>query len=103
MIKIGLIGCGFMGTMHANCYKNIEGAEVVAFADIRREYAEKLASGTSADIYGDGYELIEQADVDVIDICLPTKVLGKCAFIHKVEGNGLFSRIGNDFQIISTF
>ena len=72
MIKVGLIGCGFMGTMHANCYKSIEGAEVVAFADIRRENAEKLAEGTNATIYGDGYELIENADVDVIDICLPT-------------------------------
>ncbi len=72
MVKVGLIGCGFMGTMHANCYKSIEGAEVVAFADIRRENAEKLAEGTSATIYGDGYDLINNADVDVIDICLPT-------------------------------
>lgn len=72
MVKVGLIGCGFMGTMHANCYKSIEGAEVVAFADIRRENAEKLAEGTNATIYGDGYDLINNADVDIIDICLPT-------------------------------
>ncbi len=72
MIKVGLIGCGFMGTMHANCYKNIEGVELVAFADLRREYAEKLAEGTNAIIYGDGKELIAAADVDIIDICLPT-------------------------------
>ena len=30
MLKVGLIGCGFMGAMHANCYKNIEGVEIVA-------------------------------------------------------------------------
>lgn len=72
MLKIGLIGCGFMGTMHANCYKNIDGVEVVAFADIRKECAQKLAEGTNADIYGDGNDLIENADVDIIDICLPT-------------------------------
>ena len=29
MLKVGLIGCGFMGQMHANCYKNIEGVESV--------------------------------------------------------------------------
>jgi hypothetical protein len=45
MIKIGLIGCGFMGTMHANCYKNIEGVKVVAVADLRREKAEQIADG----------------------------------------------------------
>ena len=72
MLKVGLIGCGFMGTMHANCYKNIEDVEIVALADIRRETAEKLAEGTNAVIYGDGHELINNADIDIIDICLPT-------------------------------
>jgi len=90
MIKIGLIGCGFMGTMHANCYKNIEGAEVVAFADIRRENAEKLAKGTSVSIYGDGYELIEQADVDVIDICLPTYLHAEYAIAAMDKVNYVF-------------
>ena len=72
MLKVGLIGCGFMGTMHANCYKNIEGVEIAAVADVRRDKAEELAQGTNAVIYGDGKDLIAGADVDVIDICLPT-------------------------------
>ena len=72
MLRVGLIGCGFMGTMHANCYKSIAGVEITALADIRHEYAEKLAEGTNAEIYGDGYDLINKADVDIIDICLPT-------------------------------
>lgn len=72
MLKVGLIGCGFMGTMHANCYKNIEGVEIVALADIRKEKAEALSEGTSATLYGDGKDLIKNADVDIIDICLPT-------------------------------
>ncbi len=72
MLKVGLIGCGFMGAMHANCYKNIPGVELVALADLRSEKAEELAKGTSAAIYGDGKDLIANADVDIIDICLPT-------------------------------
>lgn len=72
MLKVGLIGCGFMGTMHANCYKNIEGVEITALADIRKECAQKQAEGTNAVIYVDGKDLIENADVDIIDICLPT-------------------------------
>jgi len=81
MLKVGLIGCGFMGTMHANCYKNIDGVELVAFADLRPECAEKLAEGTSATIYGDGKELIENADVDIIDICLPTYLHSEYAIL----------------------
>ena len=70
MVKVGLIGCGFMGNMHANCYKNIEGVKLAAVADLRREKAEEIADG--AEIYLDGMDLIKNADVDVIDICLPT-------------------------------
>ena len=84
MLKVGLIGCGFMGAMHANCYKNIEGVEVVAFADIRKEKAEELAKGTSAVLYGDGKELIANAKVDIIDICLPTYLHAEYA-MHAME------------------
>ena len=65
MLKVGLIGCGFMGAMHANCYKNIDGVELVAVSDIRREKAEEIAKGTNAVIYGDGRELIENAELDM--------------------------------------
>ena len=46
MLKVGIIGCGFMGTMHANCYKNIDGVEITALADLREECAKELAKGT---------------------------------------------------------
>lgn len=81
MLKVGLIGCGFMGAMHANCYKNIEGVELVAFADIRKEKAEELAKDTNAVIYGDGKDLIANADVDIIDICLPTYLHAEYAML----------------------
>lgn len=72
MIKVGLIGCGFMGGMHSACYKEIDGAEVVAVADVRGDYAQQIADMHNAKVYKTGEELIENADVDVVDICLPT-------------------------------
>ena len=72
MLKVGLIGCGFMGQMHANCYKHIHGVQLAAVADIRMEKAQAIALDTNAVIYGDGMDLIARADVDIIDICLPT-------------------------------
>ena len=72
MLKVGLIGCGFMGNQHADCYKNLENVELAAVADIRAEKAQSIAEGTNAVIYSDGLDLIANADVDVIDICLPT-------------------------------
>ena len=81
MLKVGLIGAGFMGAMHANCYKALEGVELVAIADVREEKAKALAEGTNAKIYGDGEDLIANADVDVIDICLPTFIHAKYALL----------------------
>ncbi len=90
MIKVGLIGCGFMGAMHANCYKNIDGVKVVAFADVRKEKAEELAKGTDAIIFGDGKDLIEKADVDIIDICLPTFLHAEYALLAMDKVKYLF-------------
>ena len=81
MLKVGLIGCGFMGTMHANCYKNIPGVELAALADVRPECAKALAEGTNAVLYADGKDLIASADVDVIDICLPTYLHAEYAML----------------------
>ena len=81
MLKVGLIGCGFMGAMHANCYKNIDGVELVAFADLRKEKAEELAVGTNATLYSEGKDLIANADVDIIDICLPTYLHAEYAML----------------------
>lgn len=74
MIKVGLIGAGFMGNMHATCYEALkeEGIIIVAVADVRNSYATKIAKQFGASIYNDGMSLINEADVDIIDICLPT-------------------------------
>ena len=72
MLRIGLIGCGFMGAMHADCYRNIPDASVCAVADVRREKAEAIAKDSGASVYETGMELIEKSGADVIDICLPT-------------------------------
>ncbi len=94
MIKVGLIGCGFMGGMHAACYAALEnlGVKVVAVADPRKDFAEKLM-GEGTAYYEYGMDLIQQADVDVIDICLPTDLhtahavaamkAGKHVFVEK--------------------
>jgi len=94
MMKVGLIGCGFMGGMHAACYGALAplGVKVTAVADVRPDFAAKLADENTA-VYATGMELIEKADVDVVDICLPTHLhtahavaamkAGKHVFVEK--------------------
>ncbi len=90
MLKIGLIGCGFMGTMHANCYKVLSDVCVTAVADIRRDKAVSLAQISGAEIYSDGMSLIANANVDAIDICLPT-------YLHASHAEAAMHKVKNVF------
>lgn len=79
MIKIGLIGTGFMGSMHASCYEALAGRHdfrVTAVADDDPEKAARIADKFGAVAYGSADELIASGDVNTVDICLPT-------FLHK--------------------
>ena len=91
MIKIGLIGCGFMGSMHSACYSVIEGVEVVAVADVRPEKAAEIAKNhPGCKIYSTGMELIENEKVDAVDICLPTFLHAEHAIAAMRAGMNVF-------------
>jgi predicted dehydrogenase len=85
MLKVGLVGMGGMGWFHARRYLQLPNVQIAAIADIIPERLEakeavqiNIAAGEeSFDFsqvarYGEGMDLIKQADVDVVDICLPT-------------------------------
>lgn len=62
-----------IASTHASGYKNLQDkAQVVAVADVVPEKAEKIAKGFGAKVYNDAMSLINEADVDIVDVCLPT-------------------------------
>ena len=91
MIRVGLIGCGFMGGMHAACYDALTplGVKVTAVSDVRPDFAAKLAGEDTA-VYATGMELIANADVDVVDICLPTHMHTQHAVAAMKAGKHVF-------------
>jgi len=72
MVKVGIIGAGFMGETHAAAYKEIQDAEIVAIVDKVEEKGEKLTKKFGGKYYSNIDEMLEKEDVDCIDICLPT-------------------------------
>jgi len=76
MIKVAIIGAGFMGRMHAEVYRNLSKANLIAIADSDLEKAQLLADKHKANAYSSLEELTNQEDIDAVDICLPT-------FLHK--------------------
>lgn len=69
-----LVGCGFMGGMHAQIYNILEGVDLVAAVDKRvEESQEKLDRlGCQAKVYATLDEAMEQSQCDFVDVCLPT-------------------------------
>ncbi|MBQ7036417.1 MAG: Gfo/Idh/MocA family oxidoreductase [Clostridia bacterium] len=91
MLKVGIIGCGFMGGMHAACYDVLEGVKLCAVADARGENAAEMAEKYGAKkVYTTGKDLIEDADVDIVDICLPTFLHTEHAVLAMKKGKNVF-------------
>ncbi len=72
MVRVGLLGAGFIGATHAQAYAAIEGAQLVAVADANSAAADALAGQYGAKAYYDAEALLDDAAVDVADVCLPT-------------------------------
>lgn len=70
-MKIGLLGCGRIGQVHAKSIAHLDGVEVSAVADAFAAPAEALAASTGAAVLG-SEALIQSSDVDAVVIGTPT-------------------------------
>jgi predicted dehydrogenase len=70
MIRVGIIGCGFMGRMHASVLKELPGAELVGCLDLKSERSAKYAQEFGLKVFPTVESMAPQ--VDVIDVCTPT-------------------------------
>jgi predicted dehydrogenase len=75
MLKVAVLGAGFMGKTHINCYKNNKLCKVEHVFDknlgLAGEAAEKCGARPADDI-----RMLFESDIDMVDICLPT-------FLHR--------------------
>ncbi len=87
MVRIAILGMGFMGATHYQAYQQIDGAQVTVIASRNPDKARGNLTGVAGNIGGDlpeqlpidqlhgttdFDEAIRREDVDVIDICLTT-------------------------------
>src|SRR4051794_11854398 len=87
MVRVGIIGLGFMGRTHYEAYGKMTDAQVVAIADSDAARARGDLGGTAGNVGTGGlgqlpmdrikgttdyHELIAMKDVDLVDVCVPT-------------------------------
>lgn len=68
-VRFGVIGTGFMGSMHARAFAEMPQAELVAVADVNAQRAKGVAERFGTDWYTDFRQLISREDIDAVSIC----------------------------------
>lgn len=71
MVRIGILGCGFLATAHARRYAGMEDVEVAAVAapDEPTALAEYAPDAAVTD---DAIEMYDEVTLDAVDVCTPT-------------------------------
>ena len=85
MLKVGIVGFGFMGRTHYKCWKALDGADIVAICDANPNIVEdtKRAVGNIGDpnetvdfnsltLYQDFDKMLASEKLDAVSITLPT-------------------------------
>lgn len=89
MLKIGILGAGFMGEEHARCYDSLSNTTLYGICDYRKEVAQKVAKKFKIKkVYTNPHKLIDE--VDVVDICLPTKLHPEFTVESAQKGKHIF-------------
>jgi predicted dehydrogenase len=69
MLRVGLIGAGVMGSVHAEAWSQTP-MQIAGILSRTQERAQKISEQYGCKVYDDLDQLL--ADVDVVDICTPT-------------------------------
>jgi predicted dehydrogenase len=72
MLKVGVLGAGFMGGTHARAFAKVPDVRVVGVSSRSAEKAATLATEVGAQPYTDAMALATDPQVDVVSVTLPT-------------------------------
>ena len=88
MLRVGIIGCGNIFTMHATSCDHLENAQMVAVCDIKPDRADAAAAKYGVKAYYDYKEMIENEELDIVHVCIPHylhPVVSKYALEHGIN------------------
>ncbi|HEY7294043.1 MAG TPA: Gfo/Idh/MocA family oxidoreductase, partial [Dehalococcoidia bacterium] len=78
-LRVGLIGAGHIGGVHARAIhgairRELADAKYIAVADRQIDRAQRFAELAALPlVFADGHALIDQAEIDAVYICTPTR------------------------------
>ena len=70
-MKVGVIGLGVYGQLHARTYASAPGAELVAVCDIRHDVVQAKAAEAGCSAFTDYTQMLSDCELDAVSIALP--------------------------------
>ena len=100
MLKVGVIGTGFIGSVHAKNVARHPATELVAVCDVNLESAGKLASTTGAKAVADAAEIFNNQDIEAVFVCTSTNTHVDYLKRAALAGKAVYCEkpIGLDYQ-----
>lgn len=78
VIRVGVIGLGQMGQIHARIYKKLPLVELVAICEYNDERRAEMQSEFGCTAYKDYKELLANPEIDAVSIVLPDNMHREC-------------------------
>ncbi|MCP4549063.1 MAG: Gfo/Idh/MocA family oxidoreductase [bacterium] len=103
-MKLGVIGCGHLGSIHARVYSEIPGIELLGVYDIKEGAAGAVADKLGCRCFGGAEQLA--AEADALSICVPTTVHYETAMLamerdcHLLVEKPIASTIGDAEKMV---
>lgn len=98
-VRVGIIGSGGMGNAHKNALAKVEGAQLVAAADVDLARAEKILDGRGK-AYDDFRKMLAAEKLDAAYVCTPPHAHGEIelACAEHVGAVMVEKPVGNDLE-----
>ena len=86
-LRVGMVGLGLAATSHLRGFQSHERAEVIAVCDVDEARALRFAEEHGIEeVYTDYAEMLEGAEIDVVDIATPTYLHASMALLAVEAG-----------------
>ncbi|MFP4563337.1 MAG: Gfo/Idh/MocA family protein [Spirochaetia bacterium] len=72
MVKVAVVGAGFIGEVHAGGLSKLDNADITAVVSGREKEGKEFADKYGARHFSTLKELLKEGDVDCVDLCTPT-------------------------------
>jgi predicted dehydrogenase len=90
VLKVGIIGCGVIGTKRSHVINSSSDSKVIAVADVDLDKAKSLGSQLNCTHYADWRKIVTMKEIDAVVISTTNNHLAKISYEAALHGKHVF-------------